>query len=77
MSPSPVDQAVQALDLVGAVVELAELGRAVLAAGRDLVEDVLHAGGELVGDLARSKCSSSRRVTENASHAGTSAVPFL
>ncbi len=37
---------------VGAVVELRQLGVAVLVAAGDLVEDVLHLRGELVGDEA-------------------------
>jgi hypothetical protein len=47
-----------------------------LAAG-DLVERVLHPGGELVVDEAAPKCRSSRVTTANARKLGTSAVPFL
>ena len=47
------DQRLEPVDVAGAEVELGQLGVAVATAGRDLVEDVLHAGGELVGDLPR------------------------
>ena len=47
------DQLLQALDLTGPEVELGQLGVAVAAPAGDLVEDVLHPGGELVGHQPR------------------------
>ena len=53
MSPSSVTSVLRPDDVAGAVVELPELGGPVGATARDLVEDVLHVGGELVGHLPR------------------------
>ena len=47
------DQLLEALDLAAAEVELGQLGVAVAPAAGDLVEHVLHAGGELVGHQPR------------------------
>ena len=56
-------------------VELAELGDGAGLAGGDLVEDVLHAGGELVVDLPGEVLLQQAHHRE-AIEAGTRAAPF-
>ena len=62
--------------MLAAEVEVVQpVGRSLLAGG-DLVEFVLHGGGEVVVDQAP-KCCSSRPMTANATQDGTIALPFL